>query len=117
MSTDQNTTTTTPHINQVRSTLMETLQHLGKIGRTPDDGKPLDLEQIKAQVQVANAMKGIADTLVDTARVEADYIKASGAPSSNFLETPPEVDKLPPPSTTPTPHNPFPVSRRHTLEG
>lgn len=114
-SNDYTSDSSGPHINQVRVALMNTLHHLGEIGRTPADSKLLDLEQIKAQVQVANAMKGIADTLVDTARVEVDYIKAAGADRSNFLEAPPGPVALPPPSDTPTAHNPFPVSRRHSL--
>lgn len=100
------------HISQLRSSLMDTLRHLGTLGR---DGKPLDADQVKAQVSLATAMKGVADTLVDTAKVEIDYIKATGAPKSEFIE--PQVDTLPRPSDTPTAHNPFPVTARHRLEG
>lgn len=100
----------TPNITSVRQALLETLQHLGKIGR---DDRPLDIDQVKAQVSVAVAMKGVADTLVDTARVEVDYLKATGADRSDFLEPAPSVPALP--SAIPTPHNPFPVSVRHTL--
>jgi hypothetical protein len=52
---------------------------------------------------------------VDSAKVEVDYIKATGAPKSNFIE--PDGAALPAPSDTPTPHNPFPVTVRHRLEG
>jgi len=104
----------TPHINTVRTALLDTLKHLSQIGR---DGKPLDLDQVKAQVSLANAMKGVADTLVDTAKVEVDYLKATHADRSDFLEPEPTAPRLPQPSTTPTPHNPFPVSKRHTLQG
>jgi hypothetical protein len=109
MSTDDNTT---PHITQLRAHLFGALQDLRAIGR---EDKPLDLEQVKARVTVANAIKGMADTLVDTARVEVDYIKATGADRSDFLEPKPTDPELPKPSTLPTPHNPFPVSARHTL--
>jgi len=102
-----------PHITSVRRALLETLQHLGTIGR---DSQPLDLDQVKAQVSVANAMKGVADTLVDTARVEVDYLKATKADRSDFLEPEATSPRLPPPSPTPTAHNPFPVSARHTLK-
>lgn len=78
---------TTPHITELRQSLMDTLKHLGTLGR---DGKPLDPEQIKAQVSVANAMKGVADTLVDTAKVEVEYLKATGQDRSGFLEEPPD---------------------------
>lgn len=73
----------TPHITTVRTALLDTLKHLGQIGR---NGQPLDLDQIKAQVSLANAMKGVADTLVDTARVEVDYLKATGADRAAHLE-------------------------------
>lgn len=105
-------TTDTPHITQLRSTLMATLNRLGQLGR---DGKPLDLEQLKGEVQLANAMKGMADTLVDTARVEVDYIKATGSDRSDFLEPQPTDPQLPPPSDQPTAHNPFPVSATHRM--
>jgi hypothetical protein len=99
-----------PHITSVRAALLDTLKHLGQIGR---DGKPLDLDQVKAQVSIANAMKGVADSLVDTARVEVDYLKATGAERSDFLEPEATAPKLPAPSATPTPNNPFPVSARN----
>lgn len=105
-------TTDTPHITKLRSSLMDTLQRLGQLGR---DGKPLDLEQLKGEVQLANAMKGVADTLVDTARVEVDYIKATGADRSDFLEPQSTTPQLPPPSGQPTAHNPFPITTRHRM--
>lgn len=103
-------TGTTPHITTVRAAMLQTLRHLGQLGR---DGKPLDLDQVRAQVSIANAMVGVAGTLVDTARVEVDYLKATGAPRSDFLEPEATAPRLPQASTTPTPHNPFPVSARH----
>lgn len=106
-----------PHINQVRVTLLDSLKTLGQLGKTAADGKPLDIEQIKAHVQLANAMKGIADTLVDTGRVEVDYIKATGADRSNFLEGEPGPLSLPAANTVPEAHNPFPVSKVHRLQG
>lgn len=105
-------TTDTPHITQLRSSLMDTLKRLGQIGR---EGKPLDLEQLKGEVQLANAMKGVADTLVDTARVEVDYLKATGADRSDFLQPKPTTPELPPPSGQPTAHNPFPSTTRHRM--
>lgn len=113
MSTNENTPTT-PHITQLREHLFGALQDLRKIGR--QDGV-LDTDQVKARVSVANAIKGVADTLVDTARVEVDYLKATGADRSDFLEAAPTGPKLPPGGTTPTPHNPFPVSAQHRLGG
>ncbi|MGE0350921.1 hypothetical protein [Hydrogenophaga sp.] len=99
-------------MTQIREHLLGVLGDLRAMGR---DGKALDPEQVKAQVARANAMKGVGDTLIESAKVEVDYIRATGAPKSDFLE--PAVAALPRPSETPTPHNPFPVSVRHTLEG
>jgi hypothetical protein len=99
---------------QLRATLMDSLKRLGDIGR---DGAPIDHEQLKAQVQQANAMKGLADTLVDSARVEVDYIKATGADRSDFLEPQHTAPGLPNSSGEPSAHNPFPVSATHRLQG
>lgn len=101
----------TTHISELRSSLMDTLKHLSSLGR---DGKPLDADQVKAHVSIAQTLKGVADTLVDTAKVEIDYIKATGADRSDFLEPEPTIPGL---SNTPTAHNPFPVSASHRLEG
>jgi len=95
------TDTTTPHIDQVRSALLDTLSALR------DGTKTIDLDRVKAMVAVSN-------TLVDTARVENDYLKLTGQSRSNFL-----ADQS---ATTvrlahdgPTPHNPFPLSVSHRL--
>lgn len=104
------TTTNTPHINELRASLMETLRHLGSLGR---DGKPMDLDQAKAHVSVATAMKGIADTLVDSARVEVDYIKTTGQDSAGFLAAAPGLHRI---GNAPSAHNPFPVSVRHVTD-
>lgn len=97
----------TPHMTQIREHLLGVLGDLRAMGRDRD-GKVLDPEQVKAQVALANAMKGVGDTLIDSAKVEVDYVRLTGAPKSDFLEPP--VAVLPRPSVTPTPHNPFPVS-------
>lgn len=102
----------TPHITELQSVLMDTLKNLNTMGRSTEK---LDIEQVKAQVSIANAMKGVADTMVDTARVEIGYLKVTGADRSNFLEGRTGAVGLPAPSTTPTPHNPFPVSVSHRL--
>lgn len=90
-----------PHINQLREHLMATLASLR------DHSNPMEPDRARAVAQVAGV-------LVDTARVEVDYLKATGQDRADFLESP---AKLPAPNTTPMAHNPFPVSRRHTLEG
>jgi len=110
---DQNTPAAqpaAPHITQLRQALFDTLQDLRGIGRT---GAPLDTAQVKSRVAIATTIKGVADTLVETARVEIDYLKATGARRSDFLSPDRVAPALPQPSATPTPHNPFPVSARN----
>lgn len=94
-----------PHINELRSHLMSTLSALR------DRDNPMEPDRARAIAQVAGV-------LVDTAKAEIDYLKATGQDRSSFLEDPIDTPpRLPSASTTPTPHNPFPVSARHTLEG
>lgn len=94
---------TTPHMNQVRQSLLETLADL----RNREN--PMDVDRARAIAQVAGV-------LVDTAKAEIDYIKVTGAGTSDFIE--PEqihhgTHKIP----GPTAHNPFPVSVSHRLRG
>lgn len=96
--------TTSPHIDQLREHLMATLASLR------DRENPMEPDRARAVAQVAGV-------LVDTAKVEIDYIKATGADRSDFLEGKPGTVGLPPPSETPTPHNPFPTSKVHRLAG
>jgi hypothetical protein len=86
----------TPHINQLRQHLLDTLADL----RKPNGAMEPDRARAVAQV---------AGVLVDSARVEVDYLKATGQQRAGFLEQEPIIG-------LPTPHNPFPVSRRHVLE-
>lgn len=90
-----------PHITQMREHLMETLASLR------DRDNPMEPDRARAIAQVASV-------LVDTAKVEVDYIKATGAEKSDFIEAPVDnVVKLP---SGPSAHNPFPTTR-HRLEG
>lgn len=94
-----------PHIDQVRGALMATLTDLR------DKANPMDIERAKAVAQVATV-------LVDTAKVENEYLKITGQVSSGFLEpaesAPPA---LPQGDGTPTAHQPFPRSAVHRLMG
>lgn len=90
-----------PHINEVRQSLLDTLKDL----RSKD--QPMDIERAKAVATVASV-------LVDTARVENDYLKITGNDRSNFLEGAPDVVAIPQ-ADGPSAHNPFPVSARHRL--
>ena len=84
---------TAPNIAQVRQHLLDTLASL----RSQDN--PMDVDRARAVAQVAGV-------LVDTARVEVDYIKATGEEHSQFIEG--EFK----PNGLPTPHNPFPPIAR-----
>lgn len=98
------TPNTSPHINQVRQCLLDTLTDL----RSREN--PMDIERAKAVAKVAGV-------LVDTAKVENEYLKITGQDRSNFLETAPESAPRIPHSDGPTAHNPFPRVVSHTLQG
>jgi hypothetical protein len=71
-------TTSAPHINQLRQHLMSTLADLR------DRANPMEPDRARAVAQVASV-------LVDTAKVEIDYLKVTNQDRSDFLETPPDV--------------------------
>lgn len=64
---------TSPHINTLRAHLLGTLASLR------DRENPMEPDRARAVAQVAGV-------LVDTARVEVDYIKATGQDVSNFID-------------------------------
>lgn len=95
---------TTPHISQLRQHLLDTLSDLR------NREQPMEPDRARAVAQVASV-------LVDTAKVEVDYLRATGQQKAGFLEEPPTV-------TTPVLSNglPFPANgissvTRHTLKG
>ncbi len=67
-----------PHITQVRQSLLDTLADL----RNREN--PMDVDRARAVAQVASV-------LVDTAKVENEYLKLTGQDRSDFLETPPDA--------------------------
>ena len=95
---------TTPHINDVRSELMETLRALR------DRANPMDIDRARAVAQVAGV-------LVDTAKVENDYLKLTGQDRSDFMEQPSTGLPAAALAGGVTAHNPFPTSARHRLAG
>lgn len=98
-------TQTQPHITQVRRSLLDTLADL----RNREN--PMDIDRAKAVATVASV-------LVDTVRVENEYLKLSGQDRSAFLEAAPDqVLGITGASAVPSAHNPFPVSARNRLEG
>ena len=69
---------TAPHINQLRQHLLDTLADL----RNRDN--PMEPDRARAVAQVAAV-------LVDSAKVEVDYLKATHQDNAPFLETPPDA--------------------------
>lgn len=97
-------TTKSPHITQVRQCLLDTLADL----RNREN--PMDIERAKAVAQVAGV-------LIDTAKVENDYLKITGQDRSDFLETPADEGLRLEHTDAPATHNPFPTVVRHRLLG
>jgi hypothetical protein len=93
-----------PHIDQVRSALLDTLADLR------NKEQPMDIERAKAVATVASV-------LVDTAKVENEYLKLTGQDHSKFLETPSDDLRGIPQIDGPAAHNPFPTVVRHRLQG
>ena len=92
--------TTSPHITQVRQALLDTL------GDLRNRETPMDIERAKAVATVASV-------LIDTAKVENEYLRLTGQDRSAFLE---EQKPAGLGLVAPTAHNPFPVSVKHRLE-
>lgn len=92
-----------PHMDQVRQHLLDTLASLR------DQKTPMSPAQ-------ARAIADVAGVVVDSARVEVAFLQATQNSRSSFFDDPSEhTSELPKPSDTPTPHNPFPVSRRNLI--
>lgn len=66
-----------PHINQLRQHLLDTLTDL----RNREN--PMEPDRARAVAQVASV-------LVDSAKVEVDYLRATGQASAPFLDSPAE---------------------------
>lgn len=82
------------HMNDVRKALLATLKDLRESNATP-----ADIARAKAVAQVASV-------LVDSARVEVEFLRATETEQSTFLAPTRVVPSL----STPTAHNPFPRS-------
>ena len=62
-----------PHLNQLRQHLMDTLA---------------DLRNRESPMEPDRAVAQVASVLLDTAKLEIDYLKATGQDRSDFLEPP-----------------------------
>lgn len=92
------------HIDEVRAALMGTLNDLR------DKTNPMEVDRARAIAQVATV-------LVDSARVENDYLKITNQDRSQFLEVQEDIAMIPKGDGTPSANNPFPVSAVHRLRG
>lgn len=70
------------HISTVRAHMIEQLRAL----RTAKPG-----EQLDAEIRRAKGVSDIAQTIINSAKVEVDYIQATGQNSTPFLEVPPDM--------------------------
>lgn len=100
---------TAPHITQLRTQLLETLADLR------NRESPMEPDRARAIAQVASV-------LVDSAKVEVDYLKATDQLSAPFLETPPDAAYAHLGHTPSTTHEAGPGNgitgiTRHTLQG
>ena len=98
-------TTTTPaaHINTLRDHLMGTLADLR------DRTNPMEPDRARAIAQVASV-------LVDTAKVEVDYLKATHQDRSDFMgRQAPDAPPLALAAKQGTAHNPFGTRLVHTI--
>ena len=95
----------TPHITQLRQHLMDTLADLR------NRETPIEPDRARAVAQVASV-------LIDSAKVENDYLKLTDQNRSDFLETPAgeesHLSRIT--HSKPSAHNPFP-STQHRLQG
>lgn len=105
-----NPPTARPHIEQLRQHLMDTLSDLR------NREHPMEPDRARAVAQVASV-------LVDTARVEVDYLKATGQDRSGFLEQPPQITTdasgagVPDSGYTQSQVSHFPGGTRHRIKG
>lgn len=67
-------------------------------------------------IDKARLVNELGKTLIDTARVEIDFLKATGGDTSTFLGSSPQPPAIG--NGMPSPHNPFPhPGKQHRLQG
>lgn len=94
-----------PQITQMRAHLMDALAAL------KDRTQPMEPDRARAMAQVAGV-------LVESAKVEVEFLKVTGQDRSSFLGDPADITpSLPAPNTTPAAHNPFPRVAVNRLQG
>ena len=74
-------------ISDLRDHLFATIESLR------DEEDPMDIDR-------AEAIAGVADVIIRSAKVEVDYLKAVGGKGTNFIPETPSAPPLPPPVST-----------------
>jgi len=73
--------TDNPHITEVRRIMMEQLRAL----------RSADKNNIDNELARSKAVSELSQTLINSAKVEIEYLRETGQEQSKFLELPPEV--------------------------
>lgn len=74
-------TTTTPHISDIRIIMLEQMKALRSAA--PD--------AVEAELKRSKAISELGQTMINSAKVEIDYLEVTKQDHSPFLETPPTV--------------------------
>lgn len=101
------------HISTVRAHMLDQLRAL----RAAKPGVELD-----AEIRRSKSVSDVAQTIINSAKVEVDYLTATGQGSTPFLEVPPNAPYLPAPAGADTqrlegPGNGITSITRHKLRG
>lgn len=115
MSEEQGAAPEVNHISTVRRYVLDQMRAL----RVADDP-----EAIRREIDRSRGVAELAQAMVNTAKVEVEYLKATGQASTPFLEVPPDQPYLPDAGTPrpEVPHLPAPGNGitsivRHRLKG
>jgi hypothetical protein len=74
------------HISTLRRHLLDQVRALRSASST---------EEVQREIDRSKAVAELAQAVVNTAKVEVDYLKITGQPSTPFLEVPPDQQYLP----------------------
>lgn len=91
------TQTTTPHISDIRNIMLEQMKALR--GAAPD--------AVEAELKRSKAISELGQTMINSAKVEIDYLQVTKQNHSPFLEVPPTVHtgNLPAPAAPQLPNS------------
>lgn len=96
------------HISTVRQHMLDQLHDL----RTAKPGEALD-----AEIRRAKGISDLAQTVINSAKVEVDYLQATGQPSTPFLEVSPDAPYITQGKPNGEPANGITSITKHRLRG